>query len=90
MSLCKEVWATIVLSQLLYSSTCHERTPSGPGNCVRTLQVVARRRDGWAAPNVIHLARLHSSPPALFILNTMSCIVIIMYAIVIEPKINAS
>ena len=31
-----------------------------------------------------------TSPPAIMILNTMSCIVIIMYAIVIEPKINAS
>ena len=31
-----------------------------------------------------------TSPPAILILNTMSCIVIIMYAIVIEPKINAS
>ena len=29
-----------------------------------------------------------TSPPAILILNTMSCIV--MYAIVIEPKINAS
>ena len=32
----------------LYSSTCHERTPSGPGKSVRTLQVAARHRDGWA------------------------------------------
>ena len=31
-----------------YSSTCHERTPSGPGKSVRSLQVVARQRDGWA------------------------------------------
>ena len=31
----------------LYSSTCHERTPSGPGKSVRTLQVAARHRDGW-------------------------------------------
>ena len=31
-----------------YSSTCHERTPSGPGKSVRTLQVAARHRDGWA------------------------------------------
>ena len=30
-----------------YSSTCHERTPSGPGKSVRTLQVAARHRDGW-------------------------------------------
>ena len=29
-----------------------------------------------------------TSPPAIFILNTMSCIVIIMYAIFIEPNIN--
>ena len=29
-----------------------------------------------------------TSPPAILILNTMSCIV--MYAIVIEPKMNAS
>ena len=33
---------------LLYSSTCHERTPSGPGKSVRTLQVAARHRDGRA------------------------------------------
>ena len=32
----------------VYSSTCHERTPSGPGKSVRTLQVAARHRDGWA------------------------------------------
>ena len=31
-----------------YSSTCHERTPSGPGKSVRTLQVAARHRDGRA------------------------------------------
>ena len=29
-----------------YSSTCHERTPSGPGKSVRILQVAARHRDG--------------------------------------------
>ena len=34
--------------QIKYSSTCHERTPSGPGKSVRTLQVAARDRDGWA------------------------------------------
>ena len=34
--------------ELIYSSTCHERTPSGPGKSVRTLQVAARDRDGWA------------------------------------------
>ena len=27
-----------------YSRTCHERTPSGPGKSVRTLQVAARHR----------------------------------------------
>ena len=31
-----------------------------------------------------------TSPPEIFILHTVTCIVIIMYAIVIEPKINAS
>ena len=50
----------------------------------------ARRRDGWAAPNVIHIERLRSSPPAIFELNTKSCIVLSMYAIAIEPKTNAS
>ena len=30
------------------SSTCHERTPSGPGKSVHTLQVAAHHRDGWA------------------------------------------
>ena len=34
--------------RLVYSSTCHERTPSGPGKSVRTLQVAARHRDGRA------------------------------------------
>ena len=29
----------------VYSSTCHERTPSGPGKSVRTLQVAAHQRD---------------------------------------------
>ena len=28
----------------LYSSTCHERTPSGPGKSVRSLQVAADQR----------------------------------------------
>ena len=36
------------LAPLRYSSTCHERTPSGPGKRVRTLQVAARHRDAWA------------------------------------------
>ena len=31
-----------------------------------------------------------TSPPAILIRNTMSCIVIIMYAVVIGPKINTS
>ena len=35
-------------SRWIYSSTCHERTPSGPGKSVRTLQVAARHRDGRA------------------------------------------
>ena len=28
----------------VYTSTCHERTPSGPGKIVRTLQVAAHQR----------------------------------------------
>ena len=32
----------------MYSSTYHELTPSGPGKSVRTLQVAAHQRDGWA------------------------------------------
>ena len=35
-------------AKMKYSSTCHERTPSGPGKSVRTLQVAARHRDGRA------------------------------------------
>ena len=31
-----------------YSSTCHERTPPGPGKSVHTFQVAAHQRDGWA------------------------------------------
>ena len=31
-----------------FSSTFHERTPSGPGKSVRALQVAARHRAGWA------------------------------------------
>ena len=44
------VKSDIVRSELdlQYSSTCHERTPSGPGKSVRTLQVAARHRDGQA------------------------------------------
>ena len=34
-----------------YSSTCHERTPSGPGKSVRTMQVAAHQRDGWERLN---------------------------------------
>ena len=34
---------------MMYSSTCHDRTPSGPGKSVRTLQVAARHRGGWAS-----------------------------------------
>ena len=49
----------------VYSSTCHERTPSGPGKSVRTLQVAARHRDGWAGggrtPNIIHIAIIHTT-----------------------------
>ena len=83
-------FVTKTILHRLYSSTCHERTPSGPGKIVRTLQVAAHRRDGWAAPNVIGPTPYTiTSPPAILILNTMSCIVIIMYAIVIEPNINA-
>ena len=66
---------------------------SGPGKCPYMTggRSSEGRVDRWATPNVIHLARLHyASPPAIFILNTMSCIVEIMYAIVIEPKINPS
>ena len=44
---------------------------------------------GRGAPNVIHLV-LYASPQAIFILNAMSCIAVIIYAIVIERKINAS
>ena len=36
------------IKMAIYSSTCHERTPSGPGKSVRTLQVAAHQRDGWA------------------------------------------
>ena len=31
-------------SHFKYSSTCHERTPSGPGKSVRSLQVAADQR----------------------------------------------
>ena len=41
-------YTRIVLLDFVYSGTCHERTPSGPGKSVRTLQVAARGRDGWA------------------------------------------
>ena len=72
-----------------YSSTCHERTRSGPGKSVRTLQVAARHRDGWAGggtPNIIHLAILPTTiPPVIFLMNTR--IVIIMYAIVVNLKL---
>ena len=38
---------TLILTFFLgkmYSSTCHERTPSGPGKSVRSLQVAADQR----------------------------------------------
>ena len=38
----------VAVNKYQYSSTCHERKPSGPGKSVRTLQVAARHRDGWA------------------------------------------
>ena len=42
-------WAGIFSeNHKIYSSTCHERTPSGPGKSVRTMQVAAHQRDGWA------------------------------------------
>ena len=48
-----------------YSSTCHERTPSGPGKSVRTLQVAARSSQGRTGrrgtPNIIHLAIVHNT-----------------------------
>ena len=31
-------------------------------------KVLVRRRDGWVVSNVIHLERLHSSQPAIFVL----------------------
>ena len=43
-----EAGSTNKLCPFQYSSTCHERTPSGPGKSVRTLQVAARHRDGRA------------------------------------------
>ena len=49
-SLClKQVMFDIFCKSMnIYSSTCHERTPSGPSKSVRTLQVAARDRDGLA------------------------------------------
>ena len=44
-----------------YSSTCHERTPSGPGKSVRTLQVAAHQRDGWARQKCPYIAGGRSS-----------------------------
>ena len=77
----------------VYSSTCHERTPSGPDKSVRTLQVAAHQRGGWAGGDAKYnipckTTYLLLSPPAVFILNT--CIVIIMYAIVSKTEINAT
>ena len=69
----------------LYSSTCHERTPSGPGKNVRTLQVAACDRDGWTdgGRQIYYTLQYYLllSPPAIFLMNTR--IVIIMYAIVV-------
>ena len=47
-----------------------------------------RSSEGWAGGGAKRdTPCTTTSPPAIFILNTMSCIVIIMYAIVIEPNI---
>ena len=74
--------------QQKYSSTCHERTPSGPGKCpYMTGGHSSEGRVGGAKRNTPYTT---TSPPAILILNTMSGIVIIMYAIVIESKMNTS
>ena len=80
-----------IASQIIkkaYSSTCHERTLSGPGKCPYMTggHSLEGRKEGrwWRGGGVkrnrgLRLARLHyASPPAMFILNTMSCIVIMM------------
>ena len=79
--------------EIQYSSSCHERTPSGPGKSVRTLQVAAHQRDGRAYGDAKYNTPCKStylllSPPAVFILNT--CIVIMMYVIVSKTKINGT
>ena len=79
------------MHDLIYSSTYHERTPSGPGKTVRspTLQVAARHRDGWAGGRrqIQYTLQYYLllSPPAIFLMNTR--IVIIMYAIVVNLKL---
>ena len=40
-SICANVYIYLII---YYSSTCHERTPSGPGKSVRSLQVAADQR----------------------------------------------
>ena len=74
-----------------YSSTCHERTPSGPVKSVRTLQVAARDRDGWAGgtPNIIHLAILPTSITTSDIPNKYThCHNCVCYSS--KPKLNAT
>ena len=70
-------------------STCHERTPTGPGKSVRTLQVAARHRDGCAGGGRQILYTLQYYPllslPAILLMNTR--IGIIMYAIVVNLKL---
>ena len=51
-------------------------------------QVAAHRRDGWAAPNVITLHDYITTSDIDTEYNVMHCHN--YYAIVIEPKINAS
>ena len=62
-----------------YSSTCHERTPSGPGKSVRTLQVAARHRDGQAGGGrqISYTLQYYIilSPPEIFLMNTRIVII---------------
>ena len=71
--------ACIIKIQHIYSSTCHERTPSGPDKSVRTLQVAARHRDGWAGGGrqILYTLQYYLllSPPAIFLMNTLIVII---------------
>ena len=88
---CRSRWFLVVSKdfQFKYSSTCHERTPSGPGKSVPTWQVAARQRDGGTGEG----GGMHNTPCTTTLCITTSDIhteynVTHCHPIVIERKMR--